>query len=118
MASTRNRNTPGDYNEEHRAFEQAVDYNTYKSYGVPMETMFPGDGFLTGRMSSAVLSNNSSDIESSLFGIGSTNLVQPNPDMVPDIKKLKSASIIDRLPVMIPDPLVIAPNQRPARYLN
>ena len=36
-----------------------------------------------------ILSNNAADIESSLFGIGSTNLVEKKPDVNPSINKLK-----------------------------
>ena len=118
MASTRNRNTPGNYKLEQWSNTHECNYNTYATYGKPTETMFPGDGLLTGKVGPMALAHNSCDIESMLRGIGSTNLVNPNPETVPEIKPLNSLSIIDRLPVAVPDPLVIEPNQRPGRYLN
>jgi len=118
MASTRNRNTPGDYKLEQWSNTHKLNYNTYIPFGKPSEIMFPGDGLLTGKVGPMGLAHNSCDIESMLRGIGSTNLVTPNPTIVPEIKPLNSLSIIGRLPVVIPDPLVIEPNQRPGRYLN
>jgi hypothetical protein len=117
MASTRNRNTQDDYNLEQWSNTQDINYKTYTSFGKPNTTHFPGDGLLGGRVGAGELAFNNHDVESFLFGIGSTNLVKPNPTIVPDIKSLKSLSIISRLPVAIPDPLVIEPNQRPGRYL-
>jgi hypothetical protein len=117
MASTRNKNSQGDYKLEQWSNTQDINYKTYTSFGKPISTYLPGDGLLAGRVGATELSHNNHDIESFLFGIGSTNLVNPNTQTVPEIKPLKSVSIIDRLPVMIPDPLVIEPNQRPSRYL-
>jgi len=117
MASTRNRNTQGDYDSEQWSNTQDINYKTYTSFGKPVETHFPGDGLLAGKVSATQLAFNNYDIESFLFGIGSTNLVKAKPATVPDIKFLNSLSIIDRLPVSIPDPLVIEPNHRPGRYL-
>jgi len=115
MAGTRNKNTPGDYKLEQNNNIGIIEYNTYKhsSYGAPQQTNFAGDGLLMGRIASAQLSNNYCDIESQLFGIGSTNLVTPKGETTPSIRKLDSLSIIDRLPVIVPEPLVVEGNQRP-----
>jgi hypothetical protein len=115
MASTRDRNTPGNYELEQSQFSRNINYNTYNSYGVPTITCFPGDGLLSGRVNSAQLSNNFCDIESDLFGIGSTNLVNPKMVVEPDIKKLSSLNMIERIPVILPANLVIDANQRPLR---
>jgi hypothetical protein len=112
MASTRSKNTPGDYSLETTKYSSSINYNTYNSYGVPISTFFSSDGLLHGRIASENLSGNSCDIESMLRGIGSTNLVNPLPTISPDIKTLNSLSIIDRLPVFVPRPLQIEPNQR------
>jgi hypothetical protein len=48
-----------------------------------------------------------------LFGIGANNLETPQPDVVPELKQLKSLSIIDRIPLITPAPLVVQLNQRP-----
>lgn len=113
MASTRNKNTPGDYVLEKQQNKDIVDFNTYRSYGVPMNTYFSGDGLLTGRIASENLSSNSCDIESMLRGIGANNLETPQMPVMPAINTTKSLSIIDRLPVYVPRVLVVDPNQRP-----
>jgi|UniRef100_A0A6C0LPJ5 hypothetical protein len=112
MASTRNKNTPGDYTAELRSIEQHINYNTYHSYGVPQSTYLPGDGLLQGRVAPDQLSHNSSDIESFLWGIGSTNLVNPLPPTNPEIKQLKSLAVMDKIPVIVPGDLQVQPNQR------
>jgi hypothetical protein len=118
MASTRNRNTSGNYELEQWSNNNGCKYNTYDSFGRPKKTLFAGDGLLNGKVGPTELAHNSCDIESMLRGIGSTNLVNPNPEIVPEIRPLQSLSIIDRLHVAVPDPLVVEPNQRPGRYLN
>jgi hypothetical protein len=115
MASTRTKNTPGDYQLEQWSFAQHVAYNTAAHYGRPEQTYLPGDGLLAGTVSRTQLSNNSCDIESMLFGIGSTNLVTPHAPIRPEIYQVESLSIIDRIPLLIPAPLVVQPNQRPLR---
>jgi hypothetical protein len=115
MASTRNRNTQGDYNLQQFQNNGIMNFNTYNSYGVPTPTYFPGNGLLHGRFASENLSNNSCDIESMLRGIGSTNLVAPIPETRPEIKLLKSLSVMDKTPVFLPDIFEHQPNQRPYR---
>lgn len=115
MASTRNRNCPGDYILEQKMNAGQSAYPVQTIYGTAKHIRFAGDGLIMGHMPSNQLSGNSCDIESQLFGIGSTNLVQPKGPVRPDIHKLDSLSIIDRLPIMVPEPLFIEANQRPLR---
>lgn len=113
MASTRTKNTSGNYDLEQWSNRSQVGYYTSSTYGPAQQTMLPGDGLLAGNVSRTQLANNSCDVESLLFGIGSTNLVQPRPEVVPIISQLKSLNVIDRLPVLLPAPLVVDLNQRP-----
>jgi hypothetical protein len=113
MSSTRNKNSVGDYQAEQRALQRQADYFSYVHYAHPENTYFCGDGLVGGgKIGSSQLSNNYCDIESSLRGIGSTNLVNPMQAIQPDIKQLKSLSIIDKLPVVLPSSWVCEPNQR------
>lgn len=112
MSSTRNRNTLGNYNAEQWSLGEQINYNTYQSYGVPQSTHFAGDGLIHGRVASEQLSNNSCDIESQLFGIGSTNLVKPLPSVVPEIKTLNSLAVMNKTPLIIPGDLVVQGEQR------
>ena len=61
------------------------------------------------------MSNNPVNIESYLFGIDSTNLVKPRVYEQPELKQLQSLQIIDRMPMVMPEPLVIEKDQRPLR---
>ena len=60
------------------------------------------------------LSYNAPDIESFLFGINSTNLVNPAPILVPELAQIDSVNIYEKGPVYIPEPLVVEKNQRPS----
>jgi len=112
MASTRNKNTTGNYNAEQWSLNEQINYNTYKNYGVPQSSYLPGDGLLQGRIASENLSNNACDIESQLFGIGSTNLVKPLPTVVPEIKPLQSLAVMNKTPLIIPGDLMVQGEQR------
>jgi hypothetical protein len=113
MASTRNKNSVGDYTREQIEFQKRNLYDSYYNYGINKDTQFPGDGFLTGRIYSGILSTNNEDIESFLFGIGSTNLETPKAEVVPEIKGFKTNNLITRLPIVLPSPVIIDANQRP-----
>jgi hypothetical protein len=118
MASTRNLNTLGDYKMEQKAYKDNLDYLTDKknNYGLPEKVYFAGDGLLMGRIASESLSNNYCDVESFLRGIGSTNLVEPTSDIKPEINNYKSLDIMNRIPIIIPQPINVQKNQRP--YMN
>jgi len=115
MASTRNKNTSGNYCLEQRQFMHSFNYTSYPNsqYGAAYNTKLPGNGLLPGQIPGNKLSYNAADTESFLFGINSTNLVNPAPCFTPEIAKLRSSNIYDKEPVFIPEPLVIEKNQRP-----
>lgn len=115
MASTRNRNTQGNYSLEQKQFEQSSIYSLYPNsqYGAAYNTRLPGIGLMPAQIPWNKLSYNAADTESFLFGINSTNLVNPAPCFVPEITKLNSANIYENKPTLIPEPLVIEKNQRP-----
>jgi hypothetical protein len=115
MASTRNRNTPGNYKAEQWSLEQNRIYQSYlhASRGQAITTHFAGNGLVGGWMPHTELANNSIDIESFLHGTGSTNLVEPNAFVVPQFKSIDSLNIADRVPLLLPKPLYVEPNQRP-----
>jgi hypothetical protein len=114
MASTRNKNSRGDYCLEQRAFEQQIHYTTNQEYAFAPRTMNPGAGLLQGRLPDTSLSGNPKDIESFLFGIGSTNLVEPQAPVNPELKHLPELSIVDRkVPLIMPKELITEKDQRP-----
>ena len=116
MASTRNRNTTIDYKLETNKNIHSSNYNTYihSSSGRPITECIPAIGYIPSHLSRDTLSNNSIDIESSLYGIGSTNLVKPCQPVNPSIRNLEFKEWFDRnTNVIMPYPLVYNNNQRP-----
>jgi hypothetical protein len=115
MASTRNRNTPGNYCLEEKQYKHSENYTLYTNsqYGAAYNTRMPGNGLLPAQIPWNKLSYNAADTESFLLGINSTNLVNPAPCFTPKIAKLRTTNIYDKSPIYIPEPLVIEKNQRP-----
>lgn len=112
MASTRNKNTLGNYHLEQNMNVGQREYPVFVNSTVPIQTLYPGNGLLMGQIGYSGLSHNGTDIESYLRGIGSTNLVEPSIDPIPRYKSLQSLNIIDRTPLIIPEPLVIKRGER------
>jgi len=121
MASTRSRNTPGDYDSEQRSYFNNLAYMSYETashYAVPQHTYFPGNGLVGMKAAHRSLSSNYCDVESQLFGIGSTNLVSPTSEVQPQIHQLKSLDIAStKTPLIMPSAFAPQANQRPM-YLN
>jgi len=115
MASTRNKNTPGNYCLQQLEYSEGRQYTIYKNSacGEACDTKLPGTGLLPGQIPWNKLSHNSADIESFLFGINSTNLVNPQPCLTPELKNLSSANIFEKDATYIPEPLVVEKRQRP-----
>ena len=119
MTSTRNKNTIGNYELEkwskERQFQTKV--YTHASQGKAVTVHYAGNGLIGGKMHSKDLAHNACDIESFLFGIGSTNLEQPKSPVHPELKTLDSLNIIHKKPVFLPEALIVEPEQRPF-FLN
>jgi len=114
MASTRSKNTPGDYLLEQQRYKQQIDYKTNIQYGIATPTLDAGHGLIQGKLPDSKLSGNPNDIESELFGIGSTNLVAAKAPVNPELKQRQALSIVDRqVPMIMPRNLQIQANQRP-----
>jgi hypothetical protein len=114
MASTSNKNTPGNYQEEQRAFKQQLQYSTNKEYAFAKNTYKSGFGLNPGQLPDTELAKNPNDIESFLFGIGSTNLVKPQKPVTAEVRNIPQLSMLDRrVPLILPKDLVLEGNQRP-----
>jgi hypothetical protein len=115
MASTRNKNTPSDYCLQQRAYAQGRQETIYKhsAYGEAYTTKWAGNGLNPGQLPWNTMSKNAPDIESFLFGINSTNLVNPQPNLTPELNQLSTANVFEKEPTYIPQPLVIEKKQRP-----
>jgi hypothetical protein len=117
MASTRLRNSQGQYCNDQKREHLEREYLVYKGQVLPNISYLPDFGINPGRMTSAyshkILSQNTSDLESFLFGIGSTNLVKPykNPPML--VNKVDTIKFFNQTDAQMPVPLVIEKRQRP-----
>jgi len=115
MSSTRNKNDRGNYKLEERGREDQRLYSLYKNQGngQAITTNFAGDGLLGGQIGPMALSLNFADIDSLLKGTGSTNLVNPMNPIEPQLRELESLSIIDRIPLIMPNDMNHDSHQRP-----
>ena len=115
MASTRNNNTPGNYCLEQRNNRLIQDYDLYKNSqnGNAYDPAIPPFGITPSHMPSSEFSHNPVEIESALFGINSTNLVTPQPPVNPQLKQVPEKSFIEKIPLIMPDPLTVEKDQRP-----
>ena len=113
MASTQNKNMPKEYCLEQQQNTHISDDRTYKLRRTAYTSAIPCVGVNVGGMPNTVLSYNPTNTESNLYGIGATNLVTPNKEFTPRIKKLPNIAFFERPKVILPDPLVIMRNQRP-----
>ena len=115
MASTRNKNTCSYYCLEQRIVTQSLRYLEYKNgaSGAAYSPALPSMGIMPSQMPREIFSRNSVDIESALFGINSTNLVEKQQPVVPQLTTLPEVSFIARMQLVMPDPLVVEKFQRP-----
>lgn len=119
MASTSIKNTPGNYDLEQCAYQKQLDYMHYihSAGGTAYTRHFAGNGLLAPKMNPLDLAENYIDVESQLLGIGQTNLVKPLPKVSPNNFNFPSLNIIDKTPMIIPEPIHYLQNQR-ANYRN
>ena len=89
----------------------------YSAGGQAYTRNFAGNGLLTPKMHPIDLTNNYVDVESQLLGIGQTNLVKPLSPVTPEIYTYPTLNIIDKTPMIIPEPITYLQNQR-ANYRN
>jgi hypothetical protein len=115
MSCTRNINTPGNYKLERRQQNAMDQYRTNIAFSTPENTNLPGNGLLHSWLPNTQMSNNAVDTESFLRGIGSTNLMDPQPQFVPEPRthNIEQLHLFETRPIIMPVPMVIEKNQRP-----
>lgn len=114
MASTRNKNMRTEYSLEQNNNTGIRDFNI-NQYGRGVNEANPTHMMNHGSMARDALSGNAVDTESQLFGIGSTNLVQPQMPIRPDVKTLGNVDFCERKELINHDSIYIMNNQRPMR---
>ena len=120
MASTRLKNLPGMYKHETNINENHKFYKTARHQAIPETSRLPTSGINVGMMKGGynndILSNNTADVESSLFGIGLSNLVEKKSFQNPSANSLGEVQFFDGTYVSLPEPLYIEGNQRPVIF--
>jgi hypothetical protein len=100
---------------EQKEYKEFSDYTLYPNsqYGAAYNTRFSGNGLNPGQIPWNKLSYNAADTESFLFGVNSTNLVNPAGPLRPELKTLGTANFFEKTPTLMPEPMAIEKNQRP-----
>ena len=113
MASTRNRNNQSDYKLEQLLNTNHLENNLYVNYGRPSSECFP-ELYNPSKLSRDALANNAIDIETTLRGIGASNMVNPCTPATPSLRNLDFKPFFDRPnAVVMPYPFVKNNYQRP-----
>jgi hypothetical protein len=118
MSSTRNKNSQSEYKLQVQGNRFIDNFTTYTQSTTPVTTLFAGNGIIMPHIGRDQLSYSSIDHESYLFGINSTNLVNPQPQFTPKIKQLKSLNMIKTPQLIMPQPNLFdnIDNERPLIY--
>ena len=113
MTSTRISNCKGEYNLEQLMNINMKENRLYEMRTRANQTSLPDAGIYVSHIPNYMLSRNAVDVESQLYGIGSTNLVEEKVDVEPDYIKYPTLSFFDRLPQVLPQPMICRKDQRP-----
>ena len=117
MSSTRLVNDKGEYCQQQRDSRLTEQFMLYKYKCISNDSALPCVGInapmMTNGYNNSILSNNASDIESALFGIGATNLVKSKEPVVAQINCLPNKKFFNRPQSFLPEPLVVEKFQRP-----
>lgn len=119
MTSTRLKNAPNAYKRQMDSFNKSYENNIYVGKILHNQNYFPGLGMnyptIPNGINSNILSSNGADIESSLFGIGSTNLVKPQAPISVNLNNMNNIDFFNPKPQsnnVIPEPLVVSTQER------
>src|SRR6056300_24125 len=111
MASTRLKNLPREYLREKKINQDVNNYEMDINKKMPNKTFLPDLGINPGNMSNSfyhnTLSNNTCDIESNLFGINSSNLVEKKAQFQPKLNTLQFKPFFELQERFVPEPMVI-----------
>ena len=102
MANTRNYNMKSDYCLHEEAINNQAAWLMDTTAVFNCHSAIPCTGINPQQLPRTILSKNSVDVESNLFGIGSTNHVHPPKPMAPEKVSLPSVKFYDYVPLMIP----------------
>ena len=114
MASTRDKNSKGNYKLEQQQLNNIKNnleyYNSPNGHAV--NSAFP-EHYRQGYMPADNFTHNSIDVESTLFGIGSSNLEEKNSPAIPQFKKMPTISFFKTPEIVKSEKFKHLEHQRP-----
>ena len=113
MASTRNKNTYGNYCTDERQVQKQEDWFMTNYKYVNPKPALPCSGINVQHMPATLLSTNSVDIENYLYGISANNFVNPVAKLVPELSTLQPVSFFETPNLYIPVLPPFLTGQRP-----
>jgi hypothetical protein len=113
MASTRNKNTRNNYAIELNKSIHTQEYLLLGEYAQSSSTSCPGNGLGGAHLPRTQMSNNPIDIETFLFGIGSSDLTKDVPVLNAELKCLPTYDIFKKPTTVVPQNFVANVTQRP-----
>ena len=114
MASTRNKNNYNNYCHSQAELKKHRNYLVEPMKRINEKSAYPNVGINAPQyMPNTLLSKDSVDIESRLFGINATNLVNPQAPMQPTLYKLPTVTFFERPYQIYPQFNYHKDNQRP-----
>ena len=113
MSSTRFRNDIGEYTLEQRYNREICGNRVSTDRTQNSQRGLPELGFNPSHIPSSQLSHNAIDVESQLYGIGTTNLVKPHSHVTPSFIKQTNVSYFEKPQLLLPVPFEHKINQRP-----
>ena len=113
MSSTRLRNQPGEYTLEQKKNSYICDNRIWADRTTRSYIAFPELGFNVSHIPNNQISHNATDIESNLYGIGSTNLIKPKQEVIPQLKSQIPITFFSKPNLILPIPFHHEKGQRP-----
>jgi len=115
MASTRNKNSAENYASQQKRINHINDNILDTNYTFNNQSFLPDFGLNPAQMPRNSIAPNSVDIESSLRGIGSTNLINPTTPVPLQNIHMPTIRFFDKNDIIMPKDLAIEGNQRPLK---
>ena len=113
MSSTRFKNDVGEYTLEQRINNHVCENRVDGLRTLNTQLGLPELGFNPSHIPSHQLSRNAIDVESQLYGIGTSNLVQPHIHVTPQLISNSNVSYFQKPEMILPMSFVHKGNQRP-----
>lgn len=111
MASTRFCNDRYEYNEQQKQHASICNNRLHEQRTKAYDYQHIDFGLFVSHMPNQFISKNAVDVESQLYGIRASDLVNKRIHVTPDTVSYANRSFVERLPVIMPAPMFHEPNR-------